>query len=86
MSLFQISSNIEKFWLLRVLVKNDFIAKQKNNASQFAKCNCEMQKADENESQNIDLPDSICHNRYGHSDPHYSDYIDLCAAGKTGLV
>ena len=40
----------------------------------------------ENEQQNINLPDSICHNRYCHTGPNYSDNNDLCAAGKTGLV
>ena len=40
----------------------------------------------ENEQQNFDLPDTICHNRYCHTGPNYSYYIDLCAAGKTGLV
>jgi hypothetical protein len=40
----------------------------------------------ENKQQNIDLPDTICHNRYCHTGPNYSYNIDLRAAGKTGLV
>ncbi len=45
-----------------------------------------IETAYENEQQNIDLPDTICHNRFGHTGPDYSYNIDLCAAGETGLV
>ena len=45
-----------------------------------------LETAYENKQQIIDLSDTICHNRYGHTGPDYGDYPDLCAAGKTGLV
>jgi hypothetical protein len=40
----------------------------------------------EREPQNINLLDTVCRNRHGYPDPDYSLNINLCAAGKTGVV
>ena len=44
------------------------------------------QNKNENKPKSFNLPDTICHNRYGHTGPDHNDNLDLCTAGKTGLV